>query len=163
MTTPSLAARTRLLFAIMMLFVVLGPPIGAVVAWMLLMINKIESPSDVLIEIVVLPFVALIAIPIGYLYGAAPAAVAGLAIGIKQAFFGRTTWPVALGVSLVASAFFLEGLDVLDPGARFVFGDSVLPGFSAIMIRACLVPTLLCWALVRSWCFAPPSSGDAAP
>jgi len=70
------------------------------------MINKIESPSDVLLEMALVPFVTLLAAPIGYVYGATPAAVAGLAIGTKQAFFGRTTWPVALGVSLVASAFF---------------------------------------------------------
>jgi hypothetical protein len=101
------------------------------------------------------------AVPMSYYFGAAPAAVAGLVIGIAQAFVGRAGWPLGLGTGLVVAVGVLER-----SGQLILTGtpdQSPFPEYPAVMMLACLVPTLTCWALVRGWYFAPPAATDAAP
>jgi hypothetical protein len=161
---PSPAARIGRLIEIVLIFVVLGPPIGGFVLFLLTAAST--GNPHTLVDLLNVPFFVLGAAIFSYPFGAAPAALAGLAIGIKQAFFGRTTWPMALAVGLIASPVFLEGFYSFYPrlGVR-AQGFNALPSpeFSAILILTCLVPTMLCWTLVRSPYFAPPSCTDAAP
>jgi hypothetical protein len=71
---------------------------------------------------------------------------------------GRAGWPLALGAGLVVGVVVLERSN---DGALPAGPDrSAFPEYSAIMILACLVATLLCWSLVRSWNFAPAASRD---
>jgi hypothetical protein len=157
-TRPSLAARIGRLLEIVLIFVVLGPPIGFFVCLPLLVISAGNLPSAL--------FAVLFVMPLSYFYGAGPAALAGAAIGIKQAFFGRTTWSMAFAVGLIAGVVFLKGVDAFNPGAAFqaqIFDGAAVPLFPALAILTCLVPTLLCWRLVRSPYFTPPSCMGAAP
>jgi hypothetical protein len=88
-----------------------------------------------------------------YFFGAGPAAAAGLVIGLAQSFVGRAGWPLALGTGLVVAVVVLERSN--DGALPAVSDRSALPEYSAIMILACLISTLLCWSLVRSWNFTP--------
>ena len=157
---PGTAARLVRFFEIVMKFMVLGPPIGAA-AWLLLL-GITDSSSAAFIDLMTFPLAALIAAPFGYLYGAGPAALAGMAIGLKQAFFGRTTWPMALAVGLVSGAVYLE---IIGPRMGFRvqrLDGSPFPEYPAMMILTCVIPTMLCWGLVRNWHFARPPA-EVAP
>jgi hypothetical protein len=160
---PSPAARIGRLIAIVLVFVGLGPPLGAVI-WVA-MLAAIGLPPDWDVAGPDLHWLTLLgliyAVPMSYYIGAVPAAVAGLVIGGTQSFIGRAGWPLALGTGLAVAIVVLER-----SGAGSYAGtndQSPFPEYSAVMILACLVPTLLCWSLVRSWYFAPPTSMDAAP
>ncbi len=162
---PSAAARIGRLVEIVLIFVVLGPPIGSFV-WLMLLTISAGNPGRALTDLPLVPLAVLVFASIGYVYGAVPAALAGLAIGIKQAFFGRTTWPMALAVGLIAGVIFLEGLDVFNPRVVLQtqrFDGSPVSEFPAIAILTCLVPTMLCWSLVRGPYFTPPSIASTAP
>ena len=163
---PGRAARGRRLIGIVLTFVVIGPPIGAFVAWSLLaVVARQENASVTSTDLLAVPIVALLIMPFAYLYGAVPAAFAGLAIGIKQAFFGRTTWPMALGVGFLVGVIFLEGFDMLGPRGVFRptrFDGSPITELPGILILTCVVPTMLCWVLVRNRYFARPPA-EAAP
>ena len=161
---PSPAARIGRLIEIVLIFVVLGPPIGGVVV-LILTAAGMGHPHS-LVELFNGPFFVLGAAIFSYPFGAAPAALAGFAIGIKQAFFGRTTWPMALAVGLIAGTVFLEGLDTYYPRAGIqaqVYNSMPFPEFPAILILTCLISTMLCWSLVRGPYFTPPSATDASP
>jgi hypothetical protein len=159
---PSPAARIGQLIAIVLVFVVLAPLIGAVI-WVALVAGiglppewEVAGPDRHWLTLLGLIY----AVPMSYYFGAAPAAAAGLVIGVMQSFVGRAGWPLALGTGLVVA------IVVLDRSGQGTLAEtpdqSPFPEYPAVMILACLIPTLLCWALVRNWYFAP-SSGEAAP
>jgi hypothetical protein len=159
---PSAAARIGRLIAIVVVFVVLAPLIGALI-WVAL-VAGIGVPPDFDAADPDRHWLTLLgliyAVPMSYYFGAAPAAVAGLVIGVTQAFVGRAGWPLALGTALVVAVAVLERsgqLPLLGAPDRSPF-----PEYPAIMILTCLVPTMLCWVLVRGWYF-PPSAQDTAP
>jgi hypothetical protein len=149
--SPSLAARVWRAIAMVLVFVAAGSPIGGL-AFMLLVaatygswgrvdpvFELIHSPLDLLLE----------SMFFGYWFGAGPTAVAGLAIGIKQAFFGPTTWWMALGMGFVAGVVLVEEL-----GGGFE-SDSDHVAHHAVLILTCVVAIMLCWRMVRNWYFAP--------
>jgi hypothetical protein len=158
---PSPAARIGRLIAIVLVFVVLGPPIGAVI-WVALL-TGIGMPPEWDAAAGDLHWLTLLglvyAVPMSYFFGAAPAAVAGLLIGITQSFIGRAGWPLGLGARLVVAVV------VLERSGQASFAEapdqSPFPEYPAATILACLGATLLCWALVRNWYFAPPTATDA--
>jgi hypothetical protein len=160
---PSAAARIGRLIAIELVFVVLAPLIGALI-WVVL-VAGIGLPPDLDGSDPDRHWLTLLgliyAVPMGYYFGTAPAAVAGLVIGVTQAFVGRVGWPLALGTALVVAVVALQR-----SGQLPLLGapeQSPFPEYPAIMILTCLVPTMLCWALVRGWYFAPPSSRGTNP
>jgi hypothetical protein len=151
----SVAARLGRLMAVVIVFVVIGPPVGALV-----LVGLVESTGiygygelDRSDRSWVTIFDLIYAVPVSYWVGAAPAAAAALAIGIRQAFFGRATWPMALATGLIV------GIVVLDRSGRQPFadltGDHPFPASSAIVVLACLAATMVCWVLVRPWYVAP--------
>jgi len=148
-------------------FVLVGPPIGAFVTWSLLaIVSRPQAAGAPSTDLLAVPIVALLIMPFAYFYGVVPAALAGLAIGIKQAFFGRTTWPMALGVGLLVGVIFLEGFDMLGPRGVFRptrYDGSPIAELPGILILTCVVPTMLCWALVRNRYFAPTPAAGAVP
>jgi hypothetical protein len=155
---PTLGVRIGRLIEIVLIFVLLGPPIGFLVCLPLLVISTGDPPSAL--------FAVLFVAPLCYLYGTAPAAFAGAAIGIRQAFFGSTRWPMACAVGLIAGGVFLASVDAFDPGPAFqaqIFDGFAVPLFPALAMSTCLIPTLVCWRLVRRPFFAPPSCTEAAP
>jgi len=157
-TGPSAAARIGRLIAIVLVFVVLAPLFGALI-WVALVAGIGPSPEwdGVDPDRHWLTLLGLIyAVPMSYYFGAAPAAVAGLVIGVTQSFIGRAGWPLALGTGLLVAIVVLER----SGQGRFAGtpDQSPFPEYPAVMILACLIPTLMCWALVRNWYFAPPSA-----
>jgi hypothetical protein len=160
---PSVTARIGSLIAIVLVFVLLAPLIGAVI-WVVLAAGIGLSPEFDAADpqrhwLILLGLIY--AVPTSYYFGAAPAAGAGLVIGITQAFIGRAGWPLALGTGLVVAIAVLERSGQLTfLGAR---DQGPFPEYPAIMILTCLVPTLMCWTLVRGWHFASPAATDAAP
>jgi len=160
---PSPAARIGRLVGIVLVFVVLAPLIGALI-WVALVVGiglppdwDVAGPDRHWLTLLGLIY----AVPMSYYFGAAPAAAAGLVIGIWQISVGRAGWPLALGTGLVAAIM------VLDRSGQGTFAatpdQSPFPEYPAVMILACLIPTLLCWGLVRNWYFTPPSATDATP
>jgi hypothetical protein len=103
----------------------------------------------------------LYAVPMSYFFGAGPAAIAGLVIGLAQSFIGRAGWPLALGTGLVVAIVVLERSN--DGSLPAAADRGAFSELSAIMMLACLISTLLCWALVRSWNFAPAASRNVTP
>jgi hypothetical protein len=160
---PSTATRIGRLIAIVLVFVVLGPPLGAVI-WVALVTGIGMGPEWEVADpgLSWLTLLALVyAVPMSYFFGAAPAAGAGLLIGITQSFIGRAGWPLALATGLAVAIVVLERSG---QGTLAATPDqSPFPEYPAVMILACLIPTLLCWALVRNWYFASPAATDAAP
>jgi hypothetical protein len=160
---PSAAARIGRLIAIVLVFVLLAPLFGALI-WVAL-VAGIGLPPDwdgADPDRHWLTLLGLIyAVPMSYYFGAGPAAGAGLLIGITQSFIGRVGWPLALGTGLVVAIVVLErsGQDPLAASPD----QNPFPEYPAVMILSCLIPTLLCWALVRNWYFAAPSATDVAP
>ncbi|HWF97301.1 MAG TPA: hypothetical protein VG291_20300 [Xanthobacteraceae bacterium] len=155
---PSAAAQIGRLIAIVLVFVVLAPLAGALI-WVALVAGIGALPELDLSDpdrhwVIVL--VLIYAVPMSYYFGAAPAAVAGLVIGVTQSFIGRAGWPLALGTGLVVAIVVLER----SGQGRFAGmpDQSPFPEYPAVMILACLIPTLMCWALVRNWYFASPSA-----
>ena len=152
----SVSARIGRLLAIVIVFVVLGPPIGALV--LVGLVEGIggygEFDSSDRHWLTLLDLIA--AVPVSYWYGTGPAALAALAIGIRQSFFGRATWPMALAVGL------LVAIVVLDRSGGYPFGgrptDQPFPASSAIVMLACTAATMLCWGLVRHWYVSPPAA-----
>jgi hypothetical protein len=133
---------------IVIVFVVVGPPVG------FLTFLIASSPSDAMDTLTTLwsppYFVVLIGgIAMSYVFGGGPLALAGLVVGIRQAYFGPGTWWIALatGVPVQLANF---------PSSDFSFTPAVL-------ILSCVAPTLLCWLLVSGWYFAAPVRTDAPP
>ena len=160
---PGLASRIGRLIAVVLVFVVLGPPLGAVI-WVALLAGlslppdwDAAAPGFTWFTVLGLIY----AVPMSYFFGAAPAAAAGLVIGTVQSFIGRAGWPLALGTGLVVAVVVIErsgqGTFAATPD------QSPFPEYPAVMILACLVPTMLCWVLVRSWYVARPPSKGVTP
>jgi hypothetical protein len=150
---PGLAARIGRVLAIMVVFAAIGPLVGAAVLVAVLTGMGMRDAVDES-QLHVFTLVGfLYAMPLSYWLGTAPAAAAGLAIGIRQAFFGRATWPMALAVGLIVGVVMLGRSGALPARA----GDAVdsLSEFSAVIVLACLISTLVCWTLVRGWYVAP--------
>ena len=160
---PSVGGRIGRLLATMLVFVVLGPPLGAVI-WIGILAALSMPPQTDAADPSFTWFTLLgllYAVPMSYFFGAGPAAAAGLVVGLAQSFVGRAGWPLALGTGLVVGVVVLErsGEGAL-PAAP---DQSAFPEYSAIMILACLVATLLCWSLVRTWNFTPAATRGATP
>ena len=69
--------------------------------------------------------------------------------------------------SLAARIGRLIAIVVLERSGQEIFvrtpDQSPFPEYPAVMILACLIPTLLCWALVRNWYVAAPAFTDTTP
>jgi hypothetical protein len=160
---PGPAARIGRLIAIVLVFVVLAPLIGALI-WVALLAGIGLPPEWEVTEADrhwVTALGLIYAVPMSYYFGAAPAAAGGLVIGFWQAFVGRAGWPLALGTGLVVA---IAVLDRSGQGAFVAAPErSPYPEYPAVVILACLIPTLLCWGLVRNWYVAPTMSRGAAP
>jgi hypothetical protein len=153
--TPSLAGRVGRLIGIWLVFVILGPPVGGLTFVALARLATTFGVLDHLRPELMStwpPELVFIGVAFGYLLGALPLAVAGLAVGIHQAFFGPTSWWMALGIGLVAGVVLVKGEDV-----AFEAG-----GFQAMMILTCVVTTMLFSWVVRGWHYAS-ATAERAP
>jgi hypothetical protein len=140
--------------AVVLVFVLLGPPVGGVTFMLAAVVVGLGSAADLQGLSWVLMFALIYAVPLSYLAGTIPAVIAGLLMGIRQAYFGPATWPYAVGIGLIVGfgMLYLSG-QRLGPGA-----DAPVP----ILLATCLVPTLVCWLVVRGWHFAHTLAGRIA-
>jgi hypothetical protein len=133
---------------VVLVFALIGPPLGALILF--LVIGAIQMlGSDPKGLAWVAAFAIIYAVPLSYLFGLAPAATAGLAIGIWQTFIGRTTWMVAVGVGLIV------GIGMLYAGGQGPFEatpkENDFREYPAILVLTCAASTVLCWLIVRNW------------
>jgi hypothetical protein len=160
---PGPVARIGRVIAIVLVFVALAPPLGALI-WVALLVGTGLPPEWEATEVDrhwVTALGLIYAVPMSYYFGAAPAAAGGLVIGFWQSFVGRAGWPLALGTGLVVA---IAVLDRSGQGALVATpGESPFPEYPAVVILACLIPILLCWGLVRGWYVAPTLPTGAAP
>lgn len=149
---PSLGRRLRCVLAVVLIFVLIGPPVGALAFMLSIALIAMGSNVDLIGLSWIGLFALIYAAPLSYFIGAAPAAAGGLVFGIRQAFFGPVAWPLAvmIGVGL--------GLGVLVMSGRSpprMLTDTEQPEYVPVMVMTCLAATMACWAIVRGWHLPP--------
>jgi hypothetical protein len=80
----------------------------------------------------------LFVVGFSYLPGAVPAGLVGIALGYLQIRYGRVSWYVALVCGFIGWVAYV----VLWSGLREAIAFSVL---------ICVVPTFVCWVIMRRW------------
>jgi hypothetical protein len=150
-TFPGIGARMWRLIAIVLVFVIVGPPVGATA----FVLSAALIGMGIKIDFAGLTWIGLLALiyalPLSYLIGVGPAAAVGLLVGIRQAFFGAIRWPFALAIGLASGLAFLalSGQPMI-PVSR---DDASQPIHATVIIWVCLSATFACWAVVRNWYF----------
>ena len=135
--------------AIMWIFLIVGPPVGTIFFMLATALLGMVKGAD----LAGLSWVALLALiyglPFGYFIGVWPAAATGLAIGIRQVYFGGARlWFAVLAAILISIGFLLA----TGQSVWVKAGDETsFPEYSVLMIVTCVVATLLCWTIVRGW------------
>jgi hypothetical protein len=146
-----MTARLRRLIAIVLIFVAVGPPVGALAfilsAALIGMGTKVDLAGLTWVGL----FALIYAVPLSYLMGIGPAAAVGLLVGVRQAYFGAITWPFAIAIGLAAGAGFLllSGQSIM-PGSG---DDAAQPVHVPVIVATCFSGTFVCWAIVREWYF----------
>jgi hypothetical protein len=128
---------------IVVIFAVVGPVVGTVAIAILL--GLIKGTASGLAQI---PLVVIAGLITGasYVFGGIPAAIAGVMIGIKQAWFGGAGWLFALVIGALVGA----GLEICVHGASIKAGNSNLVG---IFFVVATLSTLACWRIASTWSF----------
>jgi len=162
-TTMSLVQRVA---GIVLIFALVGPPVGGLV----LLIGRLiaatllrttpasegwlETAGAALIGIFALAFAAIAGAPYSYLYGIAPAAVAGLVIGILRVKYGRLSPSLVLVVGGLTGAIYTVALSRLVTVTSWPI-NLLLSGFSTadsvLYILSCMLATLACWRFARTF------------
>lgn len=149
MQATPIARRVLRTLAIALVFLALGPPLGALAFF--LAIGLVNLGHGVLPEdLFTICLVALIyGVPMSYLFGAAPALASGLMVGLWQSSRGRVTLPgsVAIGALTGVGLAALSGTRVW-PSPSVESSELLIGG---VLIATCLIPTVLCWLVVRRW------------
>ncbi len=145
-THPSMAARLLRVMAIMLVFMALGPAVGGVSLIMMIAVAKMGVTWDLT---TVALFGLIYGVVFAYLAGIVPAAVAGLLIGLWQAFVGRVRWSLALSLGLLVGVAFMYFVTHARPPDE----QSEFSELHVILILSCVLPTMVCWLLVRTWSF----------
>ena len=154
----SFAKRLLRVFAVVLVFVLIGPPVGALILLLTIAAFNMANP-----DLAGLSWVAMFAlfygVPVSYLFGALPAAIAGLLVGLWQSFVRRPSWLFALGVGLIVGLGYLFGTGhpPSDASAKeFEFWE-----YPPIFVLSCVGPTMLCWLIVRNWFQSEPAAVSA--
>jgi hypothetical protein len=151
---PTHSSRLARVLGIVMVFVLLGPPVGAIVFMTTTALTGMAKGGDVSGLGWIALFALIYAAPFSYFVGIVPAAAAGLLMGIRQAYFGRASWAYAVAVGLVTGfgTLFLTGQQLS------IDNNASVP----VILATCLIPTLVCWLVVRGWYTAYALAGPRA-
>jgi hypothetical protein len=133
------------LAAILLVFVAIGPIVGTMVLGLLI---ALTSGSLAAAHHAAIPVLLGLLTGISYFIGGIPAAVAGLAIGIKQVRFGGAGWRFALIVGMLVG---LAPLIIVRPTTMSEVKDMGSIGTLAGFVIITTLSTLACWSIVRSW------------
>jgi hypothetical protein len=142
---PTILERVLRFALIVLVFALVGPPVGAVIFMLLVALVGFGWTPDASGSMFVIAAFALIyAVPLSYVMGLAPAVLAGALVALWLAFFGRMGWLFAL----------LTGLAV-GVAAELVFGQAAAlregDGVPPMLGVTCGLATLICWLIVRRW------------
>jgi hypothetical protein len=123
-------------------FGLVGPPVGFLTLDVFMMIHqgKFSPPYSPIGELLVW----------SYLFGGVFALLAGLCVAIQE----RPRWRSVLLVGLIIGSIFsalagLSSIGSLPQGADFKTQLQNISMFLAASVSTCLVPTVVCWLIVR--------------
>jgi hypothetical protein len=138
-------------------FVLIGPPAGLIVLVTGFALR--EGSTQALAGLPATLPKLIEALPFAYVFGILPAAAASLLVGVCKVAKGYVPWWVAFAIGTIIGFVFLY------------FGDrprspSPPPSptdlrYGLILILVNLLPTMLCWLIVRNWYTTPAQSSDA--
>lgn len=135
-------------FLVVMIFLVVGPPVGAVVFLGMLAAWISRSPDPGAIG-PVFAFLTFYGVILSWFIGGLPAALTGLFFAFWQTFVGRARWTLAAAAGVLAGLllWFAAG-DV----AREIGDPPTLP----LYLVTCFAATMASWLLARSFVTAGP-------
>lgn len=138
-----LGAKLWNFFVVVLIFVLVGPPVGAIVFLGMLAV-WIAKGSDPGAIGSVFAFLTLYGIIFSWFIGGLPAALTGLAFATWQTFAGPVRWTAAALVGLAAGLLVaLAAGDI----ARDIGDPPMLP----LYLVTCLAATMACWLMARSF------------
>ena len=139
----SFGAKTWNFFVVVLIFLLIGPPVGAVVflAMIAVWIGKGSDPGSVAS---VFAFLTLYGLLFSWFIGGLPAVLTGLAFAIWQTFVGPVRATIAAVAGIAAGLLLTLGAGDI---AREI-GD--LPMFPLYLVT-CFAATMVCWLLARSF------------
>jgi hypothetical protein len=146
-STPSLKSRFLRALAVFIVFVLVGPPVGALIFFLTIALLGMGQNF----ELAGLGWIGLFAliygVPFSYLIGIGPAAVAGLAIGIRDAFFRKATWAFAIltGLGVGVGLVVMSGQQLIPP----TVSGNEYPTSNPVLLVTCFLSTIFCWFIVR--------------
>ncbi len=128
---------------VLLIFVLVGPPVGAIVflAMLAVWIGKSSDPGAIG---AVFAFMTLYGVIFSWFIGGLPAVLTGLFFAIWQTFIGRTGWTLAAVVGIVAG---LALLVVAGDVAQDIGDPPMIP----LYLVTCFAATMACWLLARSF------------
>ena len=155
-------SRSLNVVSIVLIFIAIGPPVGGVfyraLGAVVLFLRDLPPKGSLEMILSALWFTltvlaAIVAAPYCYLYGAVPAAAAGLAIGMLRLKYGGLNVPLVLAVGAVVGVIYPLALPRL-PSAEFpefVALSGLGAGEYVLLGVTCVLATLTCWRFVRSY------------
>lgn len=131
-------------FIVVLIFVLVGPPVGALTLSGLLSLWLARTAEPGYAGMM-FGFLSLYGVMFSWLAGFAPAALTGLAFAIWQTFIGRIGWALAGLIGLGAGA----GVTIAR-GHAFASAPGE-PPMLPLYLLTCFVPTMACWVMARSF------------
>lgn len=144
---PSLKSRFMRALAILIVFVLIGPPVGALVFFLTIGLFSMGQNLDLAGLGWIGLFALIYGVPFSYLIGIGPAAVAGLVIGIRDAFFRTATLAFAIltGLGVGAGLLVMSGQQLIPP----IVNGTEYPISNSVLLLTCFLSTIFCWFIVR--------------
>ena len=145
--TRNLKSRVMRALAILIVFVIVGPPVGALVFFLTIALFGMGQQVDLAGLGWIGLFAVIYGVPFSYLIGIGPAAVAGLVIGIRDAFFRTATWAFAIltGLGVGVGLLVMSGQQLIPPTES----GTEYPISNPVLIITCFLSTMFCWFIVR--------------
>ncbi len=130
-------------FVVVLIFLLVGPPVGAIVflGMLAVWIGKGSDPGAIGS---VFAFLTLYGIIFSWFIGGLPAILTGLFFAIWQTFIGRTRWTLAAIAGIVAGLCLVAFAGDI---ARDIGDPPMMP----IYLVTCFAATMACWVLARSF------------
>lgn len=146
-STPSLKSRFLRALAVLIVFVLVGPPVGALVFFLTIALLGMGQNIDLAGLGWIGLFALIYGVPFSYLIGIGPAAVAGLAIGIRDAFFRKATWAFAIltGLGVGIGLLVMSGQQLIPP----TVSGTEYPTSNPVLLVTCFLSTMICWFIVK--------------
>lgn len=156
----SAGRRLTVLLKVLAVFLLIGPPVGALTLFVGIGVYGASQTGDVASIWWLSLFGLIYAVPLSYLVGYAPAAAAGLILGATAALHHVPGLLFAAATGLVVGLWLVHagGMSVMPPGAET--GADYVP--VVLLVSMCVVATVLCWAVARCIIGNPPPLLDAS-